>query len=160
MGLFNFLQHWHSEQIQLTNDKENLMDAYPKLFRADPGSEHYLGKLKDGYIIFLAILVLHIFLIFCIQITMSKQFRKSSRWSMLQQVLNIFSLPDSNKDWSEGPGDISEHGHSRRRHLMEVVLIATLQWLMHMICYYLVGSQVVVEFISEEEEKSKFKYVL
>ena len=133
MGLFNILQHWRGELIPLANDRRSLVEATPGLFREDPGYEYYIGTLRDGYLLFLALLGVQIFLIFCVQVTISNQFRNCSKWSMLQKVLNSFSLADSNQDWSAGPGSVSEHFQRRKRHLMEVLIVGALQWLVNII---------------------------
>ena len=137
MGLFNILRHWQAEQIPL---KKELV-AYPELFRSNhstnpptpPGQDYYIGNLREGYLIFLGLWMLHFVLIYFCKIAMSKKFSQSSSCSKMQQVLNNFSLPDADFDWSKETGDLSEHSTRRKRHLLEVFLLSALQWAINMI---------------------------
>ena len=132
MGLFDILSHWHAEKLPLASDLNMMKKMRQDLFRSDTGYEYYIGELREGYLFFLGLIVLNIFLIFCIHITTSGKFRQNSRWSMLQRTMNDFSFPDSNQDWSEGAGSVSDHSLRRKEHLIEVLLIASVQWIMHL----------------------------
>ena len=117
------------------------MIAYPEVFRADyqtnppttPGPDTYLGSLQTGYVFFLILLTVHLLLILCFKLATRQSTRKFSSWSMMQQVLNTFSIPDANFDWIQGTGDISDYRQRRKRYLIEVMCESLLQWAVHMI---------------------------
>ena len=134
MGLLDILQHWKAEQIPQAKTID-----YPELFRADyqtdtptiPGPEaYYIGSLQVGYAIFLALLTVQVIIIFCLKMAVQKS---STKLSMLQHVLNTFSIPDAGFDWSHGTGDVSSYRQRRKLHLVEVMCESFLQWTIHMI---------------------------
>ena len=80
----------------------------------------------------LALLTVHVILIFCLKMAMRKS---SAKLSLLQHVLNTFSIPDAGFDWSHGTGDVASYRQRRRHHLVEVMCESFLQWTIHMIMF-------------------------
>ena len=126
LGLFSLLQHWKSEQIPIAPELQNILGENKELFREDPSSEYYMGSLLSGYQTFLVLQTLHLFLIYCIKMLMSKNFRRSSCWSKFQDVLNNIFMTDSDMDWSNCKGDVGKHKQKQKSHLMEVIMLSTL----------------------------------
>ena len=156
-GLFSTLSHWRMEQIpfaeqyrnqietggtlylyqaNITKEQWNKIDRWDYTNNVGPHYTLYTGfNLRQYFLYFWLILIVHVFINILVKIATSEHFRKNcdSFLEMIVHGLENANMPSCWRDWDLDHGSLEDHKQRHAKVLVEMILIMITRALFHLI---------------------------